>query len=159
MTVLVLLALTVAAFGLSQRLKREPLLIDRVTYLAEGVPEGSAKRTVFTPNGDCRRERIAIRFRSTRNDIASISVVTPEGSPVRSLTRGRFLRRYREYRFVWDGRSTGGRPVPQGRYRVRVRLRENDRDFVLPGKMRLRRPAPRVSTCEGEERFLNREPG
>lgn len=146
-TVIVLLALTVAAFGLSQRLKREPLLIDRVSYLAEGVPEGAPNRTVFTPNGDCGRERIAIRFRSTRTDLADISVVTAEDRPVRTLASDRFLRRYREYRFTWNGRGDSGNELPPGRYRVRIRLQQNDRDLLLPGRMRLRKPPPDPSTC------------
>lgn len=148
-TVIVLLALTVAAFGLSQRLKREPLLIDRVSYQAEGIPEGAPDRTAFTPNGDCRRERIAILFRSTRTDIADISIETPEGRTVRDLASDRFLRRYREYRFSWNGVTAGGRAAPPGRYRVRVRLRQNDRDLLLPGKIRLRKPPPGPLTCPG----------
>jgi hypothetical protein len=151
-TVLLLLALTLAAFGLSQRLKREPLLIDRVSYLAEGAPEGDRSRTIFTPNGDCRRDRIAIRFRATRSDIATISVVTAKRQPVRTLARARFLRRYREYRFFWDGRTADGRTAPSGRYRVRVQLRQNDRDLVLPGKIRLRKRQAGPLTCEGGNR-------
>jgi hypothetical protein len=146
--VLVLFALTVAAFGLSQRLKREPLLIDRVVYVAEGVQEGSPFQMVITPNGDCKRDRIVIEFRATRSDIADISVIASDRSTVRTLARNRFLRRYREYRLVWDGAGTDGRPVPPGRYRIRVRLRDNDRDLILPGKIRLREGPPKPPGCQ-----------
>ena len=97
---------TVAAFAWSQRLKRDPLVIDHVTFRAvntggtpdagagkggEGGPpppvppagkEGGAaskKRRepvrAFTPNGDCRNDRIRIRFRVTRSDTAIVQVV------------------------------------------------------------------------------------
>ena len=154
-TVLLLLALTVAAFGLSQRLKREPLLIDRVLYLAEGTLEGSPFQIVVTPNGDCIRDRIDLRFRSTRTDVAEISVVASDRRPVRTLARARFLRRYREYRLVWDGLANDGRPVPPGRDRIRIRLRETDRDLILPGKIRLRNTPARPSDC-GERGVLRR---
>ena len=57
LTVVLLGLATILAFGYSQRLKREPLVVDRAEYR---VPGAKFQETVFSPNGDCRRERIRI---------------------------------------------------------------------------------------------------
>ncbi len=50
LTIGLLLVATVAAFGWSQRLKREPLVIDRVEYIALGLTANGESPTVFSPN-------------------------------------------------------------------------------------------------------------
>ncbi|MGA7397422.1 MAG: hypothetical protein WBW62_08255, partial [Solirubrobacterales bacterium] len=70
-----LFVLTIAAFGWSQRLKREPLVIDRVEFIADGAV--TDKISVFTPNGDCERDTIAINFRTTKSDDASVEIIGP----------------------------------------------------------------------------------
>lgn len=133
---------TVAAFAWSQVVKRDPLVLDRVTF---GTPESRA----LTPNGDCRFDAIRIRFRVTRSDDAVVQIVKPGGKLVVTLARGRFLKRYRFFTFYWDGRSrAGGRAAP-GRYKLRVKLLGQDRVLVPPGAIRLHR-APRrpLEGCE-----------
>src|SRR4051794_31213598 len=98
---------TLAAFAWSQRLKRDPLVIDRVTF-------GTAKSRAFTPNRDCRFDRIRIRFRVTRSDTAVVQVVKPGGELVVTLVRGRFLKRYHFFPFRWDGRTRRGGLAPPG---------------------------------------------
>jgi hypothetical protein len=122
---------TLAAFAWSQRLKRDPLVLDRVTF---GKP---ASRS-FTPNGDCRFDRIRIRFRVTRSDLGTVQVVKPGGKLVVTLDRDRFLKRYTFHTFYWDGRQRGGGTADPGRYKLRVKLGE-DRVLVPPGVMRLHR--------------------
>jgi len=130
---------TVAAFAWSQRLKRDPLVIDRVTF---GRPASRA----LTPNGDCRFDRIRIRFRVTRSDDADVQIVKPGGKLVVTLARERFLKRYHFFTFYWDGRSREpGRAAP-GRYKLRVKLLGQDRVLVPPGAIRLHR-APRRPTA------------
>ena len=129
---------TVAAFAWSQRLKRDPLVLDRVTF---GTPASRA----FTPNGDCRFDRIRIRFRVTRSDRADVQVVKPGGKLIVTLARDTYLKRYTFFTFYWDGRSRGpGRAAP-GRYKLRVKLLDQDRTLVPGGVMRLHR-APRRPT-------------
>src|SRR3954447_3404155 len=111
---------TVAAFAWSQRLKRAPLVLDRVTF---GTP---ASRS-FTPNGDCRFDRIRIRFRVTRSDRANVQVVKPGGKLIVTLARGTHLKRYRFFTFYWDGRMRNDGIAPPGRYKLRVRLLGQDR--------------------------------
>ena len=78
---------TVAAFGWAQRLKRDPLVLDRVTFV--GAPVLHPKNPVhsFTPNGDCRYDQVRIKFRVTRSDDATVQVVKPGGRVVVTLAR------------------------------------------------------------------------
>ncbi|HEX7059283.1 MAG TPA: hypothetical protein VF176_05470 [Solirubrobacterales bacterium] len=145
-TVFALLVIaTVAAFAVSQRLKRDPLVLDRVTF---GTPLSRS----FTPNGDCRHDRIRIRFRVTRSDRGTVQVVKPGGKLIVTLARDRFLKRYRFFTFYWDGRSREPGRAQPGRYKLRVKLLDQDRVLVPPGVMRLHR-APRkpLPTCQKGE--------
>jgi hypothetical protein len=127
-----LVLLTVAAFAWSQVLKRDPLVIDKVRF---GTPDSRA----FTPNRDCRFDRIRIRFRVTQSDDAIVQIVKPGGKLVVTLARDRFLKRYRFATFHWDGRSRYGAPAEPGRYKLRVKLLGQDRVLVPPGAIKLHR--------------------
>jgi hypothetical protein len=136
---------TVAAFAWAQRLKRDPLVLDRVTFV--GAPVLHPKNPVhsFTPNGDCRYDRIRIRFRVTQSDHATVQVVKPGGRVVVTLARDRFLKRYHYFSFYWDGRQRGGGIARPGRYKLRVKLLGQDRVLVPPGVISLH-PAPQQPT-------------
>ncbi|MFN8160367.1 MAG: hypothetical protein U0R52_04900 [Solirubrobacterales bacterium] len=136
---------TVAAFAYAQRLKREPLILDKVTFGRVVVgPAGKPRRlTAFSPNGDCRADHIRIRFRVTRSDRADVEVIDTEGRLVRTLAEDRFLKRYRFHTFYWGGGTRRGTPAPPGRYKLRVVLLGQDRTLVPGGAMRLHRVEPR----------------
>jgi|ERR1044072_2989352 hypothetical protein len=146
---------TVAAFGWAQRLKRDPLVLDRVTFV--GVPRIHPKAPPvlsFTPNGDCRYDEMRIRFRVTQSDDATVQVVKPGGKVVVTLAREEFLKRYHFFTYYWDGRQRGGGVAAAGRYKLRVRLLGQDRTLVPPGTIRLHRAAlqPR-GDCQPSERL------
>ncbi len=127
---------TVGAFAYAQRLKREPLILDKVTF-------GTKKtRGAFTPNGDCVNDRGRIRFRITRSDRADVEITDPDGALVRTLAADRFLKRYRFFVFHWDGRSDDGTLAVPGRYKLRLALLEQSRELTPGGSLRLHR-APR----------------
>src|SRR5260221_11581159 len=77
---------TIAAFAWPQRLKRDPLVLDRVTF-------GTLASPGFTPNRDCRSDRIRIRFRVTRSDRPSVQGVRPGGKLVMTLAPDRYPKR------------------------------------------------------------------
>lgn len=136
-----LVVLTIAAFGWSQRLKHNPLVLDRATF-------GTAASRSFTPNRDCHFDRERIRFRVTRSDHAIVQVVAPGGRLVITLARDVYLKRYHFFTFYWDGRSRNDGIAPPGRYKLRVKLLGQERSLVPPGVIRLHR-APRSPTgCE-----------
>jgi hypothetical protein len=140
---------TVAAFAWSQRLKRDPLVLDRVTF-------GTAASRTFTPNGDCRFDRERIRFRVTRSDHAVVQVIEPGGRLVVTLARNRYLKRYHFFTFYWDGRRRDDGIAPPGRYKLRVKLLGQGRTLVPPGVIRLHR-GPR-NPAPGCERAVRRSP-
>lgn len=127
-----LVVATVAAFAWSQRLKRDPLVLDRVTF-------GTAVSRSFTPNGDCRFDKIRIRFRTTISDTGDVQVVRPGGRLIVTLARDTYLKRYSFHTFYWDGRERNDGIAPPGRYKLRVKLLGQDRTLVPGGVMRLHR--------------------
>lgn len=152
---------TIGAFAYAQRLKRDPLVLDRVSFIAAPVPHGKAKRIhSFTPNGDCRNDRIRIRFRTTRSDEGTVQVVRPGGRVVITLARDRFLKRYHFHTYYWDGRRRGGGIARPGRYKLRIKLLGQDRTLVPPGVIRLHRaPRKAKSACATRARGGGVSPG
>jgi hypothetical protein len=132
---------TLAAFAWSQRLKRDPLVLDRVTFVSRWQPARPGAKTItaraFTPNRDCRFDLERIRFRVTQSDHATVQVVKPGGKLVITLARNRYLKRYHFFTFHWDGRSRNDGIAPPGRYKLRVKLLGQERTLVPPGTMRL----------------------
>ncbi len=135
-----LVVATIAAFAWSQRLKRDPLVLDRVSFVA--VPPTKPPVRAFTPNGDCRFDRIRIRFRMTQSDQANVQVVKPGGKLILTLARDAYLKRYTFHTYYWDGRMRDDGIAPPGRYKLRVKMLGEDRTLVPGGVMRLHR-APR----------------
>jgi hypothetical protein len=145
---------TVAAFGWAQRVKRDPLVLDRAKFV--GVPRIHPEAPPvlsFTPNGDCRYDEVRIRFRVTQSDDATVQVVKPGGKVVVTLARDRYLKRYHFFTFYWDGRQRGGGTAAPGRYKLRVKLLGQGRTLVPPGSIRLHQapPQPR-GDCERKPR-------
>lgn len=150
---------TVAAFAWSQQRKRDPLVLDRVSFRA--VPYANRDDDpvrAFTPNGDCRFDRIRIRFRVTQSDRGNVQIVKPGGKLVVTLARDTYLKRYRFFTYYWDGRQrkegkdgrTRPGKAPPGRYKLRVKLLGQDRTLVPGGVMRLHRSARKAAErCEG----------
>jgi hypothetical protein len=138
----VLVAVTVAAFAYSQRLKRDPLVLDKVSLV--GIPVLHPRHPIhsFTPNRDCRYDSVRIRFRTTRSDDGTVQMVKPGGRVVITLARDQFLKRYHFHTYYWDGRRPGGELAAPGRYKLRVKLLGQDRVLVPPGAIKLHR-APR----------------
>jgi len=133
---------TVAAFAWSQRLKRDPLVLDRVSFRAVPYPKGTTPVRAFTPNGDCRLDRMRIRFRMTVSDTGDVQVVKPGGRLIVTLARDAYLKRYAFHTFYWDGRTRNDGIAPPGRYKLRVKLHEEGRRLVPGGAMKLHRASP-----------------
>lgn len=141
---------TLAAFAWSQRVKRDPLVVDRVTFVAprQGMPKRpgkAAQRGVFTPNGDCRFDLIRIRFRTTQSDRGTVQIVKPGGKLILTLARDVYLKRYSFHTYWWNGYERDDGIAAPGRYKLRVRL--GDRVLVAPEAIRLHRgPKPQNGT-------------
>jgi hypothetical protein len=134
-----LVGATFAAFFAAQRIKGEPA-VAQVVSLAR----------VFSPNGDGTKEvnRFEVELRE-RSDI-SVDVVDSSGEAVRRLAEDATVGPDRPLQLEWDGRTDGGRRVPDGRYRVRVTLQREGRSVVVPRTTLVdtRPPRPRVKRVD-----------
>ncbi|HSR93361.1 MAG TPA: hypothetical protein VLK56_00715 [Solirubrobacterales bacterium] len=145
---------TVAAFAWSQRLKRDPLVLDRVSFLVvPRIHPHAPPVRAFTPNRDCRYDRIRIRFRVTKSDRADVQIVKPGGTLIVTLARDTYLKRYHFFTFYWDGRERNDGIADPGRYKLRVKLLGQDRVLVPGGVMKLHRgranPMPGCRRAKG----------
>jgi hypothetical protein len=131
---------TVAAFAYSQRVKRDPLVLDRVTFVGAPREKGRPIVHAFPPNRDCRLDLMRIRFRTTISGQGTVQVIKPGGRVVVTLDRDAFLKRYTFHTYYWDGRQRGGGTAHPGRYKLRLEFA--GRTLVTPGVIRLH-PAPK----------------
>jgi hypothetical protein len=137
---------TLAAFAYAQRVKRDPLVLDRVSFVGAPQQKGTERVHSFTPNDDCRHDLMRIRFRTTVSGNGVVQVIKPGGRVVYTLARDEFLKRYTFHTYYWDGRQRGGGTAHPGRYKLRVRF--GDRTLVTPGVIRLHRaPKGKKSRC------------
>jgi hypothetical protein len=125
---------TVGAFAYAQRVKRDPLVLDRVTF-------GRADVNYFAPASGCEPTHMRIRFRMTQSDHATVQVIRPRGRVVKTLARDEFLKRYHFFTYFWNGRWPNGAFAPPGRYKLRVTLHDEDRTLIPPGYMKVRSAA------------------
>ncbi|HEX4463698.1 MAG TPA: hypothetical protein VH042_03545 [Solirubrobacterales bacterium] len=126
-------------------MKRDPLVLDRVTLVSPKLLAGSESRPpvrrAFTPNGDCHFDLERIRFRVTQSDDATVQIVKPGGKLIITLARDEFLKRYHFFTYYWDGHTRNDGIAPSGRYKLRVKLLGQERVLVPPGTIRLHHAA------------------
>jgi len=130
-----LVVATLAAFAYAQRVKRDPLVIDRV-----GI--GSKKSNSFFPPCD----QIKLKFRTTTSNQGTVEVIRPGGEIVAKLAHQTFLKRYSFHSFYWDGKNEAEVLQPSGRYKLRVILEDEGRTLTVPGSIRLTR-VPAGDSC------------
>lgn len=118
----VLLAATVGAFFLANRLKSKPPVIEVIR-----------RDTFFSPNNDGTRDKDTVVYVVGFTDRASVDVVDADGVRVRRITEREPLRKGRRGSVTWDGHDDDGRVVPDGEYRLR---------FILDGGRALLAPRP-----------------
>jgi hypothetical protein len=116
----VLVAATFAAFFVAQRLKAAPTVVQQLSY-----------DPVFSPNHDGRKDRAHVTFKLKQADDVTVEIVDAAGEPVKTLL-DRHLGAYAPIKpsLAWDGTNADGKPVPDGRYRVRITLRHLGRALI-----------------------------
>jgi hypothetical protein len=154
-----LLVATLGAFAAAQRLKREPLILDKLTLgpLVRGEP-------LVSPNGDGCREAARISFRLSVDDRGRVEIIDKDERTVRTLPvdvlnkRGRVaesvpaggtMPAYMTLRMRWNGRDGSGRVVSTGPYRLRVVLIGEDRSLVPLERIRVH-TRERLSAAEAK---------
>ena len=115
-----LLVGAVAAFSYTERLK--------LTRSPVGVPRFD--RWV-SPGCECPQETVALSFLLRKPQRVDVDIVDGDDDPVRTLAADVRLPAGR-VAYEWDGRDDSGAVVPDGPYRVRVRLLDDRRTIVIP---------------------------
>jgi hypothetical protein len=117
------------AFGLTQRLKHTPTLVQRFTLLP-----------VFSPSPLGHNKQELFSFLISHSDRVSVTIVNSAASTVATVTHDRPLRRYTQLRLAWNGRrgaDASGALAPSGEYRVRVALLGQHREIFSQKSFRL----------------------
>jgi hypothetical protein len=132
LVVLVLVAGTAAAFTVSEKLKLERSPVTAPRFARQ-----------FSPVCDCATDvaRLMLRFR--RAETVDAVVVDAQGEPIRVLAERERVGKG-DHTFTWDGRGVGGEIVPDGTYRLRLRLRNGGRTILVPTTIRVDTKAPKV---------------
>jgi hypothetical protein len=135
MTVLAvtLLVGSVAAFTYTQKLK------------LERSPVGTARfyDRWLSPECDCPRETTLLTFQLRERELIDATIVDADGDFVKTLLASSEEGAGR-VRTEWDGRDEAGRIVPDGDYRVRVRMRDKRRTIVIPVDLHVDSVPPRA---------------
>jgi flagellar hook assembly protein FlgD len=115
---------------------------------------------LFSPTCSCEHQTAHLSFRLRKPDRIDGVVVDAEARPVRTLVTGD-SHRIGPVELEWDGRDDGGNVVPDGVYRLRVRLAKERRTILMPTpifvdttrpKVRLAGVSPSVFSPDGDGR-------
>jgi hypothetical protein len=115
-----LLVGSVAAFTYTQKLKLERSPIGRAHF-----------DRWISPECDCPRRMVQLSFELRERERIDATMVDGDGNLVKPLLPASEQGPGR-VRMAWDGRDAAGRIVPDGDYRVRVRMRNERRTIVIP---------------------------
>jgi hypothetical protein len=127
----VLVAATLAAFFVTQRLKQSSRLVQTL-----------AVTRYYSPHLKFKRASIRIRL-TRRDDDATVSILAPDGDPIRRLADNRHYARHVAIQLFWNGRDDAGHVVPDGAYKIRVSLRHQGRSVTLLDEIRVDGTPPR----------------
>ena len=138
-----LVAATFGALLAAQRLRHGPAVV-----------RGLSVTRVFSPNGDGRLERAAVRFAVATPDTVTVAVVDAGGERVRTLRRVTTHRGGEAVSASWDGRADDGRRAPDGTYRVRLAFARQGRGLDDRRAVRLDTTAPHPLVTAASPRLL-----
>ncbi len=139
---LLLLVSTTVAFAITEGLKLAPSPI-RSVYVAK----------VFSPVCDCGTNVAEVRFRLTKADRMTLSVVDANRRKVATLIDEPTKRGI--VSTTWDGRDDDGALVPDGEYLPRVHLVRAHRTIVLPNPIRVDTRAPTIAVVRLKPRAFS----
>jgi len=137
-----LVAATIAAFFVSQKLKGTPPAVQSVIRTDE-----------FSPGPNGLRDEAVFSFRLKRDDTVTVTVVDAQGTPIQKIAENLPVKAYKRVRLTWNGMRDNGKTAPDGTYRYRVGLAKQGRSVTVPVAVKLDNTAPKpVVTAIGPER-------
>ena len=129
---LALLVGSVAAFTRTEKLKLAPAPVVK--------PEFDRH---FSPGCNCRHATSHLSFLLRHRERIDVSVVNADGGHVATLAQGQDAPAGR-VGFDWDGRGEDGRVVPDGVYRLKVRLERDRRTILIPSTIHVDTTSPKA---------------
>ena len=131
---------TAVALVFTESKKLETAEVSRTRFVG---PDGRVvvRNRVFSPVCVCDQASALLEFRLRRADRVTASIVGSSDEEVRRLIEGERLARG-THQLEWDGRDDAGAVVPDGPYRLRLRLARADRVFPVPMVFRVDTRAP-----------------
>jgi hypothetical protein len=132
-----------AAFLITQHLKHTPTAVQDFKRTPTFAPASA--------RGEAAQEHLS--FKLAEADQASVTIINSSGATVATLLSDRPLPRYKQFSLRWNGRTGApsgyreltlspghqallplntGPLAPPGEYRVRVRLRREDKEVLSP---------------------------
>lgn len=142
-----LLVGTAVAFAWTERLKLERAPI---------APQGFDNHVA--PGCGCPQETAGLRLLLRSSERLDIVVVNDQGEAVRTLAED-LERRPGLIELEWDGRDEAGRIVPDGPYRLRIRLERARRTLLTPTHVQVDTTPPEVGIVEAPDTTLSGESG
>jgi len=127
-----LLAASVAAFFLAQRVKSTPSTVARFSV----TPPCS-------PNGDRHDDDCRAAFLLKKPDDVTVRVVNTDQDVVDTLVSDVSLDAFHNMRVLWKGQTPAGARAPDGTYRFQITLRRQGRSILLPRSFRVDTTPPR----------------
>ncbi|MDQ3889606.1 MAG: hypothetical protein M3312_03530, partial [Actinomycetota bacterium] len=137
-----LLAGASAAFAVTEMLKLE-----------RHVVSASHVDRVFSPTCGCATSTARLAVTLSEGDTIDAAIVARDGTEVRSLVTG-LARPAGVVRFAWDGRDDRRAVVPDGNYRLRIRLHADRRTIELRRRIRVDTRPPAVAVVSARPRVL-----
>jgi flagellar hook capping protein FlgD len=141
--VLALLGGTAVAFVTTQRLKLE-----------RSPVTGPRFDRIFSPTCRCETDTAQLSIRLRRPDRVDAVLVNGKGEPVRTLATD-LPRPSGRVTFLWNGRDEAGEVVPDGRYRMRVHLRQSRRTILIPTTVKVDTEPPVLRILRDTEPILS----
>lgn len=110
----------------------------------ERSPVGGARFDRWlSPVCGCPHESAVLSFELRQTERIAVAVVDRDGERVRLLVSG-VRRPPGRVTLTWDGRDEEGRVVPDGAYRLRIRLLDERRRIIVPEDVNVDTTAPQV---------------
>ena len=127
-----LLVGSAAAFTRTERLKLAPSPVAKPKFERH-----------LSPTCDCPHARASLSLLLRRPERLDVSVVDSDGGHVATLADAQDHQAGR-VTFEWDGRGDSGQVVPDGLYRVRVRLEHDRRTILIPKTVLVDTAPPKI---------------
>jgi hypothetical protein len=148
-----ILVASTAMFALAESRKLDRAPIKELVLSAGPDVKGAPRSAIFSPSCDCATTYARISFRLGKPGPLVAWIVSPEGAVIRQIADFKDVRRVK---LTWSGQNNAGKLVPDGSYRLRLRVAGATRTLPVFVVLHSKPPtfqvtvAPRKLTLNGD---------